>query len=103
MSRRRVTGYVLLGFIVICLSAFTVRVLSQAGQFTTIKTVRTGQCKAYAGVKAPEDIVIDRATRTAYFSSLDRKSARNDTSVRGAIMAFDSNSVNAKGEWSCVM
>lgn len=91
MSRRRVIGFVILGLVIFAISSFGVRVLSQAGQFTTIKTVRTGSCTVHSGLKAPEDIVVDRTTHTAFFSSLDRKlvKAGGADTIRGGIFSVD--------------
>ncbi len=97
MSRRKISGFVFLGLIVFIISAFFVRVVSQAGQFTTIKTVRTGVCQSYGGLSGPEDIVVDRETGTAFFSSLDRKLAMaggaNAATLRGTIQSVDLNNL----------
>jgi len=80
---------VLAGLVAVAISAFGVRVFSQAGQFTTIKNMRIGVCQAYGGILAPEDIVIDRETGTAFISSLERKSAAGRSGRRGTIEMID--------------
>jgi len=89
MSRRKAIGLLLAGLAVAAISAFGVRVFSQAGQFTTIKNMRTGVCQAYGGILAPEDIVIDRETGTAFISSFERKSAAGPSGRRGTIQTID--------------
>lgn len=100
MSRRRVIGLVILGLVIFAISSFGVRVLSQAGQFTTIKTVRTGNCTVHGGLKAPEDIVVDRTTHRAFFSSLDRKLVRagGADTIRGSIFSVDLSKLTEGGQ-----
>ena len=93
MSRRNtiITWFVV--FFIMGLSAFGVRVWSQAGQFTTIKNLRSKTCQVYGGILAPEDIAIDRQTRIAYISSLDRRLVNsqksNASAQRGTIRMLD--------------
>lgn len=93
MSRRKVACLLFVGIVIIAVSALCVRVFSQAGQFTTVKNLRTGTCQAYDGILAPEDIVIDHKAQVAYISSLDRAGvhSQNPASppLRGAIRMLD--------------
>ena len=54
-------------------SAFSLRVLTQFGHFTTLKPRFDGSCQAIVGVPGPEDLQIDRARGVAYISSDDRR------------------------------
>ena len=93
MSRRKTIALSVLGVVVVSMSAFGVRVLSQAGQFTTIKNMQSGACQIYGGIPAPEDIVIDSVLQKAFISSLDRRSVsvqKTQTPVRrGSIQILD--------------
>ena len=93
MSRRKTIIMWFLLFFLLGLSAFGVRVWSQAGQFTTVKNLRSNACQVYGGILAPEDIAIDRDTRIAYISSLDRRLVNSPnsggSSQRGTIRALN--------------
>ncbi len=93
MSRRNTIITWVLVFFFLGLSAFGVRVWSQAGQFTTVKNVNSNACQIYGGILAPEDIAIDRDARIAYISSLDRRlvSSQNSnaSTLRGSIRMLD--------------
>jgi arylesterase / paraoxonase len=96
MSNRKVIALSVLGLAVLSTSAFGVRVWSQAGQFTTVKNLRTNTCQIYSGIMAPEDIAIDRQKQTAFISSLDRASVKSQgasSSLRGSIQTLDLTSV----------
>ncbi len=89
-------------FFLLGLSAFSVRVWSQAGQFTTVKNLNSNACQVYGGILAPEDIAIDRSARIAYISSLDRKLASSGEAgarvQRGSIRMLDLSSYTPGAE-----
>ncbi len=92
MPTRKVIALSVLGLAVLSTSAFGVRIWSQAGQFTTVKNLRTNSCQIYGGIMAPEDIAIDRNKKTAFISSLDRQQLRSqgtNAALRGSIQALD--------------
>jgi len=93
MSRRTTIIMWSLVLFFLGLSAFGVRVWSQAGQFTTVKNLNSNACQIYSGILAPEDIAIDRGARIAYISSLDRRLAGSQKSSalaqRGTIRMLD--------------
>jgi len=101
MSRKKVIVLSLLGLLALSISAFGVRVWSQAGQFTTVKNLRTNACQIYSGILAPEDIVINAKTRMAFISSLDRRQVNarsaDSTSLRGSIRTLDLSSIQPGG------
>jgi len=96
MLTRKVVALSVLGLAVLGTSVFGVRVWSQAGQFTTVKNLRTNNCQIYGGIMAPEDIAIDRNKKIAFISSLDRRSVMSQssaTSLRGSIQSLDLTSI----------
>lgn len=93
MSRRKVIGLLAIGALAISVSAFGIRVFSQAGQFTTIKQLGSDKCQIYSGILAPEDIAMDRENRVAFISSYDRKRGMSkkpgSQDIRGSIQMLD--------------
>ena len=101
MSRNKVVALSFIGLVVLSISAFGVRVWSQAGQFTTVKNLRTNACQVYGGIMAPEDMVIDKNARVAFISSLDRRLANSQNqgsaNLRGFIQTLDLASIKPGG------
>lgn len=57
--------------------------------FEMIASEFNGRCDAVTGIAGPEDLQFDFASRKAFISSFDRRSARAGDGVRGAIYLFD--------------
>lgn len=100
MSRRLVIFAWALGALVVVVSAVSVRTMSSAGQFTSIKPIGTQSCRAIASVAGAEDIEIDRTAGVAYISSTDRLAIERNggAGVRGELFALKLGDPDAKPE-----
>lgn len=86
----RVVRWVLL-LLLIAVGVWGYFFLNAAGVFLKIEPKVAGVCKQVTGVVGVEDLAIDAETKLAYLSGYDRRAAFKDSTVRGAIWAYDLN------------
>ena len=86
---------ILLAVIVLVLAAggWFVHLLWSDGQFKTLQPHYAGECTPITGVVGPEDITIHPVTGVAYISASDRRAVIQGKPARGAIYAYDLNSL----------
>jgi arylesterase/paraoxonase len=85
----------MLSVVVLVLAAggWFVHMLWSAGQFKTLEPHYAGQCTPISGVVGPEDITIHPETGVAYISAADWRAVNQGKPARGAIYAYDLNSL----------
>jgi len=86
---------ILLAVMVLVLAAggWFVHLLWSAGQFKTLQPHYAGECTPITGAVGPEDITIHPETGVAYISASDRRAVIQGKPARGAIYAYDLNSL----------
>ncbi len=79
-----------LGAVLLLLTAaalLVVRQLHSFNHFASVEDFAAATCEPVTGVAGAEDIQIDRGTRRAFISSLDRRALADGQDVRGAIFS----------------
>ena len=86
---------ILLAVMVLVLAAggWFVHLLWSAGQFKALEPHYAGECTPISGVVGPEDITIHPETGVAYISASDWRAVTRGKPARGAIYAYDLNSL----------
>jgi arylesterase/paraoxonase len=79
--------------LVLAAGGWLVHMLWSAGQFKTLEPHFAGECTPITGVVGPEDITIHPATGVAYISASDWRAVVQGQPARGALYAYDLNSL----------
>jgi len=79
--------------LVLVAGGWFVHMLWSAGQFKALEPHYAGQCIPITGVVGPEDITIHPETGVAYISAADWRAVTRGKPARGAIYAYDLNSL----------
>jgi len=82
-----------IGVLVLVAGGWFVHMLWSAGQFKTLEPHYAGQCTPITGLVGPEDITIHPQTGVAYISAADWRALTQGKPARGAIYAYDLNSL----------
>ena len=85
----------LLLIILLCVG-WVVDLMWSAGQFKTLDSHFSGECRPVAGVVGAEDITIHPESGIAYISACDRWAAASGNPGKGSIFAYDLNKSGAR-------
>jgi arylesterase / paraoxonase len=92
MKRRTKLIIIAVLSLVVVVALFVFDIMNDAGAFREIEPHFDGQCRAITGVTGTEDIVIDRATKTAFISSADFRALAAGRPGAGGIFSYDLSS-----------
>jgi arylesterase/paraoxonase len=82
---------IVIGIVVFALGIFVFKTYWQAGEFKDLKPYSQLECAPIKSVVGAEDITVDPSSGIAFVSCTDRRAARKEDAVQGAIYAYDLN------------